>query len=624
MNHPRVHVALRWAAAALTALAGALPASQTAAAAAPSTAAAASAAAAAAASTADPADPTATARAHALFERSWDESARLYPEFATYRGDHRYDDKLTDASPEAIAARDRWTLELLEQARAISRAALSPADVVSLDLFIAQQQRFAERQAFPGWRSMSLDALGGVHSELAELLQISPNRSRAQVQQMLARLAAFPRRIEQEIANLRRGMTAGWVSPREVLLRVLAQIDAQLTPKVEDSPYWPPFARIPASVPEAERSELQAAARTALAQQVYPALRALRRFIADEYLPQAPAEGALRQYPDGARVYAMLVRHNTTTELSPQQIHDMGLAELTRLRAEMDKVRAEVRFEGDFATFAQHLYTDARFFHSSPQALLTGYREIAKRIDAELPRLFAELPRAPYGVVGMPGFMGPDRAEYYQGPAADGSRAGFFFANLAGYKTRPTWAMETLVAHEAMPGHHLQIARAMEIAGQPHFRRNGFGYTAYTEGWALYAETLGFQLGLFQDPYSRYGHLMWQAFRAARLVVDTGMHALGWSRQRCIDFMVERTGVGRAFVTAEIDRYSSMPGQALGYMVGRMKIEQLRDRAQARLGPRFDLRRFHNAVLDQGALPLTVLERLVDEWIDSELAARRG
>lgn len=569
-------------------------------------------------------DAAETARLHALFDRTWDESARLFPEFATYRGDHRYGDRLSDASPAAIAARDRRVHEVLAEARTFRRERLAPTDRVSLDMFVQQYQRFADEQAFAGWRTMSLRALGGAQTQFADLLQVSPNRSRAQVQQLLARIAAYPRRMQQEIDQLRRGMAAGWVPSRDVIARVLEQIDGQLPPKVEDSPYYAPFARLPRELPEAERAELQAAGRAAVERHVYPAMRSLRQFVAAEYAARAPAEGALMHYPDGARVYAMLVRHATTTDLTPAQIHDIGLAELARLRKQMDAVIREVKFDGDFAAFAKHLNTDERFFHRSGDALLAGYREIAKRIDAELPKLFAELPRAPYGVVGMPGYLGPNRAEYYQRPAADGTRAGFFYANVLGYRTRPIWAMETLVAHETVPGHHLQNARALEVAALPAFRRHAFGHVAYGEGWALYAETLGFDLGLYTDPYSRFGHLVWQAFRAARLVVDTGMHAYGWTRQRCIDFMVEQTGVERDFVAAEIDRYSTQPGQALGYMIGRMKFEQLRDRAKARLGARFDIRRFHNAVLDQGALPLTTLEKVVDEWIERQLAAAQG
>lgn len=568
------------------------------------------------------ADAAETQRLHALFERTWEESARLFPEWATYRGDHRFGDRLNDASEEAQAALDRRVHEVLAEARAIRRESLSATDRVSLDMFIRQYQRFADEQAFPGWRTLEIGALGGLQSDFADLVQVSPVRTREQVQQLLARIAAYPRRMEQEIAKLRRGIALGWVSPRDVLDRAVAQIDAQLPARVEDMPHYRPFTRLGRDIPEAERSALQQAGRAAIEQHVQPALRRLRAFIVDEYRPQAPAGVSLAQYPGGAKVYDMVVRNETTTDLTARQIHDIGLAELARLRERMDAVRREVKFDGDFAAFARHLYTDPRFLPSSPEALLAGYREIAKRIDGELPRLFAELPRMPYGVQPMPAHMGAHRAEYYQRPALDGSRAGFFYANVLGWKTKPLWSMETLVAHEAVPGHHLQLARAMEIAALPAFRRSAFGYTAYTEGWALYAESLGFELGLYTDPYSRWGHLQWQAFRAARLVVDTGMHALGWSRQRCIDYMVEQTGVDRAFVESEIDRYSSQPGQALGYMIGRMKFEALRDKAKARLGARFDIRRFHNAVLDQGALPLTTLETLVDEWIEAEQRRR--
>ncbi|MDO8420124.1 MAG: DUF885 domain-containing protein [Rubrivivax sp.] len=563
-------------------------------------------------------DAQVTRALHAMFDRQWEESARLFPEFATYRGDHRYGDRLSDASPEGLAARDEWTARNLAEARAVARDKLGATDRVSLDMFIANQQRFVDQQAFPGWRTMSLSALGGAQSQFANLLSISPLSRREWVEQMLARMAVYPKRMDQEIANLRRGLATGWVPPRDVLVRVLAQIDAQLPVDVEADPHYAPFKRLPASLPAADRGELQAAARVAITQHVRPALRRLRDFVADEYLPRAPVDGALKNYPDGVRVYDMLLRQQTTTDLGAQQIHDIGQRELQRLRGEMEAAMAQTGFRGGFDAFIRFLNTDPQFFHTSPEALLAGYRDIAKRIDAELPLLFVELPRAPYGVQPMPAHMGPNRAEYYSGPALDGTRAGTFYANTMGWRTKPTWGMETLVAHEAVPGHHLQIARATELRGLPNFRRSGFGYTAFTEGWALYAETLGSELGLYTEPTSRFGHLQWQAFRAARLVVDTGYHALGWSRQRCIDFMVERTGVDRDFVSAEIDRYTSQPGQALAYMIGKLKFDELRDRAKVRLGARFDIRKFHNAVLDQGALPLSTLERVVDEWIAAQ------
>jgi uncharacterized protein (DUF885 family) len=560
---------------------------------------------------------------HALFETTWEEGARDFPEWATYRGDHRYGDRLADMSAPAITARDEQLKQRLAQARAIDRAALNSTDRVSLDMFIDNLQRQLDVLAFPGWRTMSLRALGGPHTQFADLLAASPTSTRAQMEQMLARLAAYPQRIDQEMAQLRVGLQSGWVSSKDVLLRVLAQIDGQLPADVSASPYYQPFTRIGRDVPANEQTELQQRARELITTRVNPTMQKLRAFVADEVLPKAPSDGALLRQPDGQRVYAMLVRHRTTTDLNPEQIHTLGLRELARIRGEMQAVQRELKFDGSFAKFVETLNTETKYFHKSPEDLLAGYREISKRLDAELPKLFAELPRMPYGVSPMPPHMGSNRAEYYNGPALDGSRAGAFFANILAYKRRPTWGMETLVAHEAMPGHHLQIARSMEQKDLPSFRRSGFGYTAFSEGWALYAETLGFELGLYQQPESRFGHLQWQAFRAARLVADTGIHAKGWSRQQAIDFMVDQTGVDRGFVEGEVDRYTSEPAQALAYMIGKLKFDELRDRAKQQLGAKFDIRKFHNAVLDQGALPLSALDAVVNEWIAEQTQRTR-
>jgi uncharacterized protein (DUF885 family) len=562
--------------------------------------------------------PGESAKLHAMFDAAWDDGARDFPEWATYRGDHRYGDRLSDLSPEAMAARDARLKQRLQQARTIDRAALSTADRVSLDMFIDNLERQHDVLQFPGWRTMSLRALGGPQTQLADLLAASPVNTPAQVEQMLARMQAYPTRMDQEIAHLRTGLKTGWVSSREVLQRVLVQIDGQLPADVSASPFYQPFTKLARDIPAVDQALFQRRAREAITAHVNPAMRRLRAFVADEYLPKAPADGALGRQPEGARVYAMLVRHRTTTSLTPEDIHALGLRELSRIRGEMEAVQADMKFAGAFAQFVEHLNTDPKYFVKSPDELLAGYREIGKRLDAEMPKLFAELPRMPYGVSPMPPHMGSNRAAYYNGPALDGSRAGAFFANTLAFKRLPTWGMETLVAHETVPGHHMQVARATELKNLPNFRRSGFGYTAFTEGWALYAETLGFDLGLYKQPESRFGHLQWQAFRAARLVVDTGIHAKGWSRQQAIDFMVERTGMDRGFVEGEVDRYTSEPAQALAYMIGKLKFDELRDRAKQQLGAKFDVRRFHNAVLDQGALPLSTLETVVNEWIASQ------
>jgi len=571
---------------------------------------------------ADRVDPAETKRLHALFDARWEWSMKTYPEWATYVGDNRYGDRLGDASREAEAASYATARRDLAAAQAIRRGRLSAQDRVSLDVFVLQLQEQLRFEPFRGFRTMSLGALAGFHTDFADVLRASPVGQRSEVEQMLARLAAYPKRVDQELMWLRDGIRLRWVPPRTVLDRVLPAIDGQLSAEVDKSPFFEPFTRLGKDITAADQEDLRAQARRAIKEQVEPALRRLRSFVVDEYMPAASASGALGSYPGGAEVYAAQVQSSTTTDQTPAQIHAIGLREVERLRAEMEAVMKEVKFEGSFKAFAAHLNSDPKFFHTSPEALLAGYRDIAKRVDPELPKLFAELPRAPYGVRAMPSHFSSDRAEFYSGPALDGTRAGWFNANAQAYKKRPIWGMETLVAHEGVPGHHLQIARAVELGELPRFRRGG-GYTVYGEGWALYAETLGFELGLYKDPYGRFGHLQSVAFRAARLVVDTGIHALGWSRQQAIDYMDERTGQGLDYVTSEVDRYYSWPAQALAYMTGELKIVELRDRAKTKLGARFDIRQFHRVVLDLGSVPLPVLERAVDGWVGEVLAAKR-
>ena len=574
--------------------------------------------------TATSANPNAenTRQLHMLFDSAWEQAMQRHPQWATYLGDRRYGDKLDDASAEAEAAGYAETRRQQMAALAIPRAGLSATDATSLDLFLHQLDDTLRFKPLVGYRRLSLGAIGGFHTDFNELQQASPMDSRAAAEQMLARLAAYPRRVDQELVRLRQGIALGWVAPHAVLDRVLTSLDAQLAAVADASPFFLPFTMLGPDIPPAEQALLRSQAQQVIAAEVLPAQRRLRAFIAGDYSAAAPASGAMSSYPGGAAVYAAAVRQQTTTDLSPAQIHAIGLREVARLDREIAQVMAELKWTGPFVGptgFAQHMLTDPKYFHPSPEALLASYRDIAKRIDAELPKLFAELPRAPYGVRAMPAHESPDRAEYYSSPALDGSRPGWFNANAQGYKTRPTWGQETLTAHEAVPGHHLQTARAAELGELPKFRRAAW-YVAYGEGWALYAETLGFELGLYKDPASRYGHLQDQMLRACRLVVDTGLHSLGWSPRRAADYMTEHGGQERGFIESEVDRYLSDPGQALGYMIGQLKIIELRDRARARLGERFDIRRFHMVLLDQGAVPLSVLERLVDGWIAAEAA----
>lgn len=569
-------------------------------------------------------DATPAQTLHALFDAHWEASLRTHPEFATYVGDPRYGDRLTDASPQARAAEFAAARAMLARAQAVRRAGLQPTDRASLDIFIYQLREQVRSEAFTGYRSMSLGALGGFQTEFAELLQATPIKRAADAEQVLARMAAYPRRVEQELAALREGQALKWVPPRTVLERVLAQVDGLIGNAALDTaanPYFEPFTRLGDVEPPAQRDALQARARAAIDEHVLPALRSLRDFVSTGYLAAAPEDGALSGYPGGAAVYASRVLSQTTTTLGAAEIHAIGLRETARLRREMEVVMKRTGFEGSFADFTFDLNHSRRFYNASPEAMLESYRAIARRIDPELPRLFAVLPRTGYGVRAMPAHLSADAAESYSEPTLDGSRPGWFNANTAAFEKRPTWGMETLVAHELVPGHHLQIARAVELTGLPKFRRAA-GFNAYGEGWALYAETLGFELGLYQDPYSHFGHLQSQAFRAARLVVDTGIHALGWKREQAIAYMLEQTGENEDYIASEVDRYTSDPGQALGYMIGQLKIIELRERARARLGTRFDIRQFHRVVLDLGSVPLPVLERSVDEWLEAGAPTR--
>jgi uncharacterized protein (DUF885 family) len=561
-------------------------------------------------------------RARALFETYWAQTAEMFPEWATYRGDHRFGDRLNDGSPEARARWYAFAREKLAGLDALPRAELSAHDRMSVDVLALQLRQSLVLEPFPGYRSMTVDASPWpFQASFGNLLRASPVATEPQVRQLLARMAAYPARMDQEIASLRAGAAEGWLPARHVLAVVLAQLDGLLARRSESSIYFEPFTRLGPGIPEATRDSLRREGATAVDQQVLPAIQRLRDFVAADYLAKAPEHGGLARYPNGARVYAALVRRETTTELTPDAIHALGLDQVAKAQQGMEAVRREVRFEGDMPAFLRHLNTDPRFFKRSGDEVLDAYRDILKRVEPELPRLFAQLPRAPVGVRALPAFMGIGAVESYDGPSLDGVRPGWFNANALAYAVRPTWAMEAIALHEAMPGHHLQIARAAELGEMPMFRRSG-GFTAFSEGWGLYAETLGPELGMYKDPYSRFGFHTNQAWRAARLVVDTGIHAKGWTRQQAIDYMSAATGMERHRVESEVDRYISQPGQALAYMIGQLKIIALRERAQRALGLRFDIRAFHTTVLDQGQIPLDLLERVVDEWIAAEL--KRG
>jgi uncharacterized protein (DUF885 family) len=437
----------------------------------------------------------------------------------------------------------------------------------------------------------------------------------------VARLRAFPVLMEQDIALMREGARVRVIWPRIVLERVPAQIDKQIVTKAEESPFYKPLTKLPASISSSDADRLKKAASEAITSGVIPAFEKLKKYFLEEYLPAAYDQVGVWQMPQGAEFYAYLARRHTTTALTPQQIHDKGVSEVARIRGEMEAIREKVGFKGTLPEFFTKLRTDPQFFYKTPEELLDGYRALAKKIDPNLVKVFKTLPRMPYGVTPIPDKIAPDTTTaYYNRPAADGSRAGLYFVNLYKPETRPKWEMMALSLHEAVPGHHLQNALAQEAGDIPKFRRHG-SFTAYGEGWGLYAESLGEEMGLYDDPYSKFGQLTYEMWRAVRLVVDTGIHQMKWDRQRAINFFMENAPKAENDIVNEIDRYISMPGQALAYKIGELKIKELRDLARRAIGENFDIREFHDAVLLSGAVPLDVLERNITTWIATKKTA---
>nr|WP_255783703.1 DUF885 domain-containing protein [Lysobacter chinensis] len=535
------------------------------------------------------------------------------PESASYRGDARYNDRWTDQSLDAIARREAHEREVLDRVRAIDREALSEADGLSYDVFLWQAERAVERQRFKEWQR-PLNQRGGVQNAegIAEVL---PFRSVEDYRDWIERLQGVPAMVEQTTALMREGLKAGNTPPRVLMARIPDQIEAQIVDDPAASPFYKPFTRMPDSIPAAERAALKARAEAVIRDRVVPAYRGFATFFRDEYLPGCRESIAAVDLPDGRDYYDFVARYFTTTDLDAERIHAIGLAEVARIRTEMEKVRTEVGFDGSLAEFFTHLRSDPRFFHDGPEALLEAYQAISKRIDPELVKVFRTIPRLPYGVRPIPDNIAPDTTTaYYQPGAVDGSRAGFYYVNLYKPEVRPKWEMMALSLHEAVPGHHFQFARGMELPDVPMFRRVGY-FVAYGEGWGLYAERLGYDMGLYEDPYDRMGQLAYDMWRAVRLVVDTGMHSKGWSRQQAIDYFMDNSPKTLQDVTNEIDRYIAWPGQALAYKIGQLKISELREMASRELGEDFDLREFNDAVLETGSVPLQTLERHIEDWV---------
>ena len=550
---------------------------------------------------------------HALFDEEWDYEMREYPERASALGDRRFNGRWTDLSIAAINRRHEHTTATLARLKAINRVQLSEQDQINYDLFKKNLGDDIEEHEFHLYL-LPLNQRGGIQTEneLGDQLRFTTVKD---YEDWIARLRSFPAYMEQTMALMREGMREHMMWPKVVMKRVPAQIEKQIVLNAEDSLFYKPFKKFPQDISAEMRERLTRDAREAISSGVVPSFKKLHEFYTNEYLPASFDQVGVWQMPRGQEMYAFLAREFTTTDMTPQQIHDLGLSEVRRIRAEMQAIMDQLHFRGSLQDFFKFLRTDSRFYYKTPEELFEAYQAMAKRIDPNLIKIFKTLPRMPYGVEPIPAAIAPDTTTaYYRRPAADGSRAGTYFVNLYRPETRPTYEMMALSLHESVPGHHLQISLAMEQGEIPNFRRYG-GYTAFVEGWGLYAESLGDDMGLYDDPYSKFGQLTYEMWRAVRLVVDTGMHYFHWDRQRAINFFLENAAKQELDVVNEIDRYITMPGQALAYKIGQLKFRELRERARRELGAEFDVREYHDVALRSGAVPLDVLERQVNYWI---------
>jgi uncharacterized protein (DUF885 family) len=548
-----------------------------------------------------------------FFEAEWNYEMEQSPVRASFMGDRRWNDRWGDQTLEAIRKREEHAKDALARLNKFDRAAFSPADQVNFDLFKKDLETDIEGAKFRSYL-MPINQRGGIQTldEMTDRLRFETLKD---YEDWAARLRAFPTLMDQNIALMREGAKAHIIWPKIVLNRVPAQIDKQLVGKPEESPFFKPFKKFPDAISAADRDRLSKAAQDAIATGVLPAFQKLKKYFVEEYLPAAFEEVGVWKMPQGNDYYAYLARRHTTTDMTPQQIHEKGLSEVARIKAEMQTIMEKVGFKGTLPEFFTKLRTDPQFFYKTPEELLVAYQALAKRIDPNLVKVFKTLPRMPYGVIPIPDKIAPDTTTaYYNQPAADGSRAGSYYVNLYKPETRPKWEMMALSLHESVPGHHLQIALAQELGDIPKFRRYG-GFTAFVEGWGLYSESLGQDMGLYDDPYSKFGQLTYEMWRAVRLVVDTGMHQFKWDRQKAIDYFMENAPKAENDIVNEIDRYISMPGQALAYKIGELKLKELRERSRREIGETFDVREFHDAVLLSGAVPLDVLEQNINHWI---------
>lgn len=560
-------------------------------------------------------DPTndESTKLHEIFEREWEWTMRTWPTWASSLGDMRYNTEWTDQSLDAHSKRYHHRREVLKELRQIDASQLSATDRIHLELFRRDYQQEVEGFHY-GWFHVPLTARGGIQDQSSTADSL-PFEKVKDYEDWITRMKGIPQLVDQTTMLMLIGMKRKILPAKVVMERVPDQIARQVVTDPERSLFYKPFRDFPADISDAEKKRLREAARAVIEEEVVPAYRKFQTFFNMVYLPACFDKPGAWQIPNGQQFYAYRARQFTTTDLTPDQIHEIGLKEVARIHAEMEKIIKQVKFKGTFAEFLEFMRTNPEFYCDDQQQLMNEYQAVCKRIDPTLSRVFKRQPRIPYDIQPIPAHLAPDTTTaYYRQPSADGRRPGTYFVNLYKPEVRPRYEMMALSLHESVPGHHFQIAFAMELEGLPAFRRYG-GYTAFVEGWALYAESLGDELGLYDDPYSKFGQLTYEMWRAVRLVVDTGLHSRKWTRQQAIDFFAANTAKTMLDIENEVDRYIGWPGQALAYKIGELKIKELRQQAEQELGGTFDLREFHDVVLRNGAVPLDVLQTLVEEWI---------
>ena len=567
---------------------------------------------------------TTAAELDTLYAEYWEESLKLNPINATFIGDKRYNDQLpnffsADYRKQTGEFNRRW----LQRLQGLDVSKVEGQARLSHEILVESLQEQIAGEAFPDWQQ-PINQFFSVPNYIVMLgsgSSAQPFKTVKDYDDWLARAGKVPALFEQAIANMREGVQAGVVQPRLLMQKVLPQLDGVVSDDPQKTPFWGPISNLPADFSDTDKKRLTEAYTAMINQQLVPAFRGLRTYLADEYIPVARETHGLGALPNGAEWYAHLAKSTTTTSLTPAEIHQIGLDEVARLRTELEQLKTEVGFEGDLKSFFKYMSTDPKFTFKSEDAILKDYRDLEAKVNQKVPELFSLMPKAAFEIRPVEAFRAASEAAgSYMSPSEDGTRPGIFYLNTYDLPARKSWARDSLYLHEAIPGHHFQLALQQELKDVPAFRRFG-GQTAYIEGWGLYAESLGKELGVYADPYQRFGQLSAEIWRAIRLVVDTGLHSKGWTREQVLEYMHDNSGLSETDAIAEAERYMAIPGQALAYKIGQLKITELRNKAQQELGDKFDIREFHAQVLGDGSLPLAVLETKIDRWIATKKAA---